>query len=155
MFQYNPEASQYGMGSPEAKRRKLMEQKHLGERPEGTGREQTPPFYLTPQQMAMLNFLQQQNPANLSAQHQQQLHQLQQQYQAQQQHQHMMKQQQLHQQQHIMQVRSQPILFSYTHSLISNVEQGIDYHIETWKYLRPPLVVCSKFIYLISVSLSL
>ncbi len=89
-----------------------MEQKHLGERPEGASREQTPPFYLTPQQMAMLNFLQQQNPANLSAQHQQQLHQLQQQYQAQQQHQHMIKQQQIQQQhqQHMMQVNPKHVI---------------------------------------------
>ena len=65
------------------------------DRPEGASREQNPPFHLNPQQMAMLNFLQQQNAQNLSPQHQQLLHTLQQQYQAQQQHQHMMKQQQM------------------------------------------------------------
>lgn len=67
------------------------------DRPEGASREQNPPFYLNPSQMAMLNILQQQNAQNLSHQHQQLLHTLQQQYHAQQQHQQMMKQQQVQQ----------------------------------------------------------
>ena len=46
------------MQSPEAKRRKLMDGK---DRAEGASREQNPPFYLNQSQMAMLNFLQQQN----------------------------------------------------------------------------------------------
>ena len=92
------------MQSPEAKRRKLMDSKDRGE---GTSREQNPPFYLNQSQMAMLNFLQQQNAQNLPPQHQQLLHTLQQQYQAQQQHQHMMKQQQM------MQVGNINILFCF------------------------------------------
>ena len=69
-----------------------MDSKDCGE---GASREQNPPFYLNQSQMAMLNFLQQQNAQNLPPQHQQLLHTLQQQYQAQQQHQHMVKQQQM------------------------------------------------------------
>ena len=71
-----------------AKRRRMMDDKAAEEQ------RNPPSFYLSPQQMQMLNFLQQ-NQGNLSEQQQGVLHQLQQQYALQQQHQQMLRQQAL------------------------------------------------------------